>query len=1069
MKKNVAQKALEVFPDVFANIKDWSKAYFEDNAKDILDNSSGTIGLILKTVGKTFVDKYFDNISKEKLENFGLSTYIKSSYNQAVKSIQLVEEDLNRNASLTEISMSMQEVMEVHVNSLDLKDTFLVFQPKYHPAVIYVKNNFTSLLKKLNVDKKVIDHFINSFNKGIESQVKEDFGTDYENHLSEVYTSIVNKQESDFLLNTINLGKIGFDENESLKYEVTYGKWKEVHKLHKNEQDKTLQQRHAERNNKEHQIKEDELRPAIGLIEEYFSANDVENIERILFIVADFGKGKSVFLKHYAASLAKEYLINYEGYFPIYFNLRDFSKYAGGNSNLGVINDYLQTKHGIKIDSEYYANKKYLFLIDSLDESGELNKSSIDNVVESIKRIQNLDRTRFRTNKIVITTRPFDGGLETLLHSHCPHTIKNKEGRDINLFISLFGFKKTQFNDWLVDTLKKSNKFNPVNTSDFIGKLFNNISTGENIDIHEELIKNGTLSHEELRRPIFAYMIYQLVINNVDFLKVGKIGVYLSFLNLLSKEAKHINDPDYKVNLNDEFGFRNMLHVISSLWMFERHQGKQGSLNKADICRVLDKENKNEGDSTILERYKNKGVTEIRFLSHSYFGENNNTLHFQHQSFAEILLAEYYLKVFIKYALEKTINTEEARTKLVLGIPTEQTIIFFRELIQLLKETSTSNTDEGVIEKRKLLFPLFASLATEKNNLLFCNSLYYEWFNKCDIQENQTEYPEALLHNWCISEKHIEKILILAKEIINSNDKYYLTKSELKTALYNNELTLVRNNHLKDSPLDIDKWLALLIGNKLYNDTKSVSTLKLFNKDYSIDFYNLLEMITSTSPLDTRLTNVPAWGYALFQGIDMRDNKSSLTIYKYLPRIDFSYSIFKDIRFVSCVFYSTIFNNCIFENVNIHHTYFFDAEFKNIKFSSDSSSSQISIENYLVPFDIFRFSYRREYRLESGEKLFIPNLDTSQSKEFNERYNSVRNYRNMLDTLADFIIANIKHYKHPLEKFESYFSFANTKDRIAYFRKVKYMLSNPSTSKGRIELPTIDLGNMNPTDQDTVL
>ena len=218
-----------------------------------------------------------------------------------------------------------------------------------------------------------------------------------------------------------------------------------------------------------------------------------------------------------------------------------------------------------------------------------------------------------------------------------------------------------------------------IQTSGFAQDIIVSIKKGEIFDAYQLLLENNTLSESELRRPIFSYMIYQLIINNVDFQKVGKIGVYLSFLNLLTKEAKHIKDVNYRINLEEEFRFRNILHAIAALWMYQRQQGKQGALNKADICRVLDGERlQNETDIQIMERYQKEGVIDIQFLSHSYFGENDNILHFQHESFAEILLAEYYLKVFIKYALDEGFAFETARPKLILGEPTEQTAQFLK-------------------------------------------------------------------------------------------------------------------------------------------------------------------------------------------------------------------------------------------------------------------------------------------------------------------------------------------------------------------------------------------------------
>ena len=78
----------------------------------------------------------------------------------------------------------------------------------------------------------------------------------------------------------------------------------------------------------------------------------------ILFAVADFGKGKSVFLKQLASKLAKKFVNEGEGYFPVYFNLRNFANYRS-DTDLGVIDDFLQTEYGINIREELYKKKKY--------------------------------------------------------------------------------------------------------------------------------------------------------------------------------------------------------------------------------------------------------------------------------------------------------------------------------------------------------------------------------------------------------------------------------------------------------------------------------------------------------------------------------------------------------------------------------------------------------------------------------------------------------------------------------------------------------------------------------------
>jgi predicted NACHT family NTPase len=222
----------------------------------------------------------------------------------------------------------------------------------------------------------------------------------------------------------IRLGRIGFKETEQLKYEQTYAYWKKVSAF-----------KEGDRENPEES--ESQLQPVEQLINDYFS-QDEDNLDKILFVLADFGKGKSVFLRHYAAKLAKDYLETHNGLFPVYFNLRDFKNYSS-ESKLGVIADYLETKYPLKIDDDYFKHRQYIFLVDSLDESGELTKVNTDEVIASVKKIQLLDKTLQRTNRIIITSRPFDEGLKTQLISHKPYVIKNSEDREIEYFVSVYG------------------------------------------------------------------------------------------------------------------------------------------------------------------------------------------------------------------------------------------------------------------------------------------------------------------------------------------------------------------------------------------------------------------------------------------------------------------------------------------------------------------------------------------------------------------------------------------------------------------------------------------------------
>ncbi|WP_417354217.1 NACHT domain-containing protein [Flavobacterium sp.] len=1014
MAKKTLESVSSILPDFIGNIFSYLKNNFDENGKDLIDSSNGTIGIVIKLISKPLIDNYFKKVTSKKLENYGVQTYFKASLIQAQWALGYVENNLPKENDPKSILRFILQSTDNEIKDLKKDEIILVFQSIYHPCVIFVKKIFENLLLKLGADDSTIKEFIYHFNNDIEAKIKSEFGEDYEKHIQNISKYLKKENETEFLIDTIKQSKIGFKTDENLKYVTTYAQWLKVSSLKEKKNEYTEDDIEEIR-----EIEENTIKPVENLIEEYFKIDPKNHLDKILFLVADFGKGKSVFMRQYAAKLAKIYLLSGEGYFPIYFNLRDFKNYST-EPNLGIISDYLETKYGIKINDEYFQNKKYVFLIDSLDESGELNKRAIDKVIQSVKNIQGIDKTKYRTNRIIISTRPFDEGLHQHLNDHKPYIIKNDEGRDIAYYVSIYGFKKKQFNEWLIDTLSKKIDLIETTKNNFAKKIFTSIGTNEYVDIYNELLENKTLSISELKRPIFAYMIYQLIINNVDFLSVGKLGVYLSFLNLLTKEAKHIHDENYKVNLKEEFEFRNVLHATSSLWMFERQKGKQGSLKKSDICRVLEGKDTGLNDSEILEKFKNDGFTEIQFLSHSYFGENDNVLHFQHQSFAEILLAEYYLKVFIKYALDEDTDFEEARAKLTLGEPTEQTIIFLVELLKLFREASDSNTDNQTIEKRRLLFPLMASLSTQKYNKLLCNDLKYSWFNNYNINENETQYPNELLSNWCIDDNKLNKIIDLAANILASKHTYVPTTATSRDSLFNKEVLEIKNKKLGTFPLNIDKWLALLVGNTLYND---YSNNNYFNWDKNIPFNELFDLIRTWN--FTSNDSAPIWGKELFLGINMTNNKIDIELIHYnFSGINFSYSYFKNIRCWNTNFSGCKLDNLSFINNNIVTSLFMDTSIQNIQ----------EIKNLYMHYCI---TGATELRL--LEAFHTTNLYQTDILEKNKSLISpidISEDFNVFKTISGFMVYGLKNSFFTIKKIKEFFHFENENVKKEFFKLI---------------------------------
>ncbi|MCD7977082.1 MAG: hypothetical protein LUG51_07960 [Tannerellaceae bacterium] len=171
---------------IFNNAALWIKQYFDDNAQDIVSNATGTTGLILKILSKPFIDRYFDQLSQEKLANLGSATYLKAAYNQASKSMEKLEDQIKSNHTPEEIIRVFEETTVSSYKNIDKNNLFLVFQPVYHPIILTVKENYIHILEKLNIETAAISTFKQDFNTNIEEEIKNTFGEDYQTHIEEI-------------------------------------------------------------------------------------------------------------------------------------------------------------------------------------------------------------------------------------------------------------------------------------------------------------------------------------------------------------------------------------------------------------------------------------------------------------------------------------------------------------------------------------------------------------------------------------------------------------------------------------------------------------------------------------------------------------------------------------------------------------------------------------------------------------------------------------------------------------------------------------------------------------------
>ncbi|WP_165498020.1 NACHT domain-containing protein [Bacillus thuringiensis] len=1062
MKLLKFQKRLETIKDtipllsklVVTNLKD----NLEKNGANLLENVNGVVGITIKLFGQELIENYFDNLKEKRLENYGLGLYIKAASTQAINSLNSIEDTSLQEHSKLHIIDNLEQLIQNRHDNIDNSDLVLHYNPKKHPATVLIRNMCEDLLEMLIISDPFtkntkINAFIKHFNENIENEVKEQFGDEYDKHLNTIKDILLTDNEWKLLNAMTELEKIGFETSENLSYQQAFASWKPVDEYRGAD---TI----TAHTNMVTEI-ESQLQPVEEMINSYFNT-DEDHLDKILFIIADFGKGKSVFLRKLASKLAKKYQQIQDGDIPVYFNLREFDKY-NQNSAYGIISDYLGKEFGINVTDEKFKKNNYFFLIDSLDESGNLTEERVNQVIQSIKKIQNIDYSLCRRNKIIIATRPIESNLYYHLNANKPFSISNTEGRSINQFLSLHGFKKEQFNNWIYDCLSKSKLLDIGSLQGINKKIFEAVKNNKHIDIYTELFEKEILSYSELRRPLFAYMIYKLIISNTELSATNKVGVYLSFINVLTKEAKYINDTNSlnQLNLLDEFRFRNILHSTAALWMHENYKNGQGFLRKDDISNVLEGAIIDKNDKKTMEKYKE--VTAVEFLSQSYFGQNGGTFYFQHQSFAEMLLAEYYLKIFISFALNEH-NPEEARIMLNLGNPTEQTIDFLMGLINLLKDSVSTDCTYQTIEKRKLLFPLLASMSiNDFSKQLHTHYLKYTWFDKVKIKNNTTIIPEDLLINWPITEDVIDKIVSLSVNILESKSKYLITDIQSKhSSLFNEEVVKITKD-LDQIPPDIDKWIALLVGNSLYTNMGKKVFFNRLIKDSNL-FINLMKNWGGFTGHAS-----PDWGKSLFVGMHFAVNQENHSFNpSYYPspilnpytsklslnglvmdKMNFSHSILNGITFLGCLLFESDFSNCtlhkvVFESTNLNSVNFSGSLFENSEIIrcvlSQTKFYEIGFNTSEMGLNEITQGAIMPEKLENIIKGTNIGLSNPIDKVY---FSSDSHYTDILEefsSLFSLLTAINKRNKIKIDEIKGLFNFNNPKQQNAFDKKLEEIL-----------------------------
>jgi uncharacterized protein YdiU (UPF0061 family) len=113
----------------------------------------GTVGLVIRLFGHSLIESYFDRMAKKKLDDYGTRTYLSAAFEQAEKSLKHIKDKIDNEDSVEEAFEILEKALQKKSFDYDESEIIVVFQPKYHPAVLYVKKSFTNILNELSISQ----------------------------------------------------------------------------------------------------------------------------------------------------------------------------------------------------------------------------------------------------------------------------------------------------------------------------------------------------------------------------------------------------------------------------------------------------------------------------------------------------------------------------------------------------------------------------------------------------------------------------------------------------------------------------------------------------------------------------------------------------------------------------------------------------------------------------------------------------------------------------------------------------------------------------------------------------
>ena len=221
---------------------------------------------------------------------------------------------------------------------------------------------------------------------------------------------------------------------------------------------------------------------------------------------------------------------------------------------------------------------------------------------------------------------------------------------------------------------------------------------------------------------------------------------------------------------------------------------------------------------------------------------------------------------------------------------------------------------------------------------------------------------------------------------------------------------MFQNAQVSDSPTDMDKWLALVVGNLLHDDVPEDRNFFNGMLEFPEHLFDMIKgwnySMGNSAPFGTK---------SYFKGISLSSKKEIDLQYLDLAYLDFSYSRLENLNIAFARLNEIDFSHCIFiGNIRLSNSFIYGINFKNI----DLTDANFDVDNSSISIGILFPNYL-------AEKL-NPNMISFYKRK---TYIIKVDVRTIFTNLIELLIYGLKNNLFNIPEIKSWFDYERDEDR----------------------------------------